>query len=129
MGRLKSSPTLLSAVLNFLLWSYGIFLFYGWDTAKAPSEGHSFKLQYPSNCLIRRRSLHRLFIPGWFPKGQATASAMPLFGPWPDSSLWLTRVVLFVVLSLVAGSAVWRRSGHHHCPSGVGVVFVIKSLS
>jgi hypothetical protein len=41
----------------------------------------------------------------------------------------LAGVVFFVVLSFVARSAAWQGDGHHHQPSEVGVVFVIKYSS
>jgi hypothetical protein len=49
------------------------------------------------------RSLAGLFIFGWTPRGQDTASAMALCGPWLDSSMSLVGVVFFIVSSLMEG--------------------------
>ncbi len=54
-----------------------------------------------------------LFTPGWILRGQAMATALVLFGPWPDSSMCLAGVIPFIASSLAPGSAAGVR---HHRP-------------
>ncbi len=90
MGRLKKPPALPFAALNHPLWDYGIVFALRWDTAVTPGGGRSFTAaSYPSSWPFGGGDYGDVYIP----RGRATASAMALLGPWPDSSMFWRRSV------------------------------------
>ncbi len=86
------------------------------DTAIVTSGGRSFESYNTLATGLFGGEVCSLYIPGWASRGRATATAMAPFGPWPDFSKRLARVIPFIVSSLVAGFAGLQRIGCHHHP-------------
>jgi hypothetical protein len=115
-------PALPSAALHHLLWDYGIVFALRRDTAVAPGRGHSFySCIIPSGGLIGGGYSSTVYT--WLdPK--KTRYGFGYGSPWSPAGLVHALEEDIVLAARLWGVPARGRSGRHHCPSGMGVVFI-----